>query len=159
MQRDCIQIQILQNQIPHMQERHIQTTVNTENQHPSQWQVQNESISGIQLLRVGSGPGLYHTTVPQLTFVLCPGIPLHMCSDGVEEQQSCQSGEWLTFWWFLCFKQLTRRRQWIENAGSNLVGTTQKSFQDKSHGIPLHAYVKRPFGNNKTENANTLLYL
>lgn len=39
-----------------------------------------ESISGIKLLRVSSASGLCHTIVPELTFVLCPGIPLHMCS-------------------------------------------------------------------------------
>lgn len=66
---------------------------------PPQWNERIESISGIKLLRAPSASGLCHTIVPELTFVLCPGIPLHMCSDGPGEQHSCQSWEWLTFWW------------------------------------------------------------
>lgn len=143
MQRDCMKIQISRSQIPHTPERQIQTTVNTGNMLCLQPNTPHSGTSRFSLSQVYSSKGSALSLVShhslQLTFVLCPGIPLHLCSDGVEKQHSCQSGEWLTFWRLLRFKQLARRRQQIDNGGSNWIGMTEKSFQINSHDIPLHA--------------------
>lgn len=52
MQRDCIQKQISASQIPHTQERQIQTTLNTENRQCLKPRALHSGMTGLSLSQV-----------------------------------------------------------------------------------------------------------